>query len=248
LPPKLLRRPDINEARKIVNCSGGALKMVILAPELKGAPALIRFFRKHRIVTSLGHTAATYAQAERGIDAGIRHATHTFNRMGSFNHRAPGVLGAVLTDNRVSCEAIADGIHIHPAALKLLLNCKGLDKVMLITDSTAALVRADKRRSGDVFRLKDGTLYGTALTLNKALKNALRFLRLTLPELVRLVSLNPARVLKIEKRKGTLGVGKDADLVIFDKNFDVKLTVVEGKIVYSKVSERVRNNRIYRQS
>ncbi len=247
LPAEALRQPDINEARRIIKKGGRALKMVILAPELKKAPALIRFLRRHKIIASLGHTGATYEQAEKGIDAGIAHATHTFNRMGSFNHRAPGALGAVLTDERVACEIIPDGVHAHPAALKLLMHCKGLDRVMLITDSTEALTHPAKRRYADVFKLKDGTLYGTALTLNKALKNVMKFLGLdpslkrnrkvyplglTLPEAVRLVTLNPAKVLKIEKRKGSIAAGRDADLVIFDKNFNVKMTIVEGKVVF----------------
>ena len=232
LPPKVLRPPDINEAKKIIRRSGGALKMVVLAPELKEALKLIRLLRKHKIIASLGHTSATYEQAIKGVDAGIRHATHTFNRMRQFHHCRPGALGAALTDNRVVCEVIPEENHVHPAALRLLLACKGLEKVALVTDSTAAQKYPPKKREALVFKLKDGTLYGTALTLNKALKNAIKFLGLTLPEAVRLVTLNPARVLQIERRKGSLAVGKDADIVIFDKAFNVKMTIVEGKVVY----------------
>ena len=232
LPRETLRQPDVSEAKKIIARSQGALKMVVLAPELKGAPKLIQLLKKHRIIASIGHTAATYEQAIKGIGAGICHATHTFNRMRGFDHRDPGALGAALTDSRVSCEVIADGIHVHRAALKMLLNCKGLDKVILVTDSTAAQKLPAKKRCGDVFKLPNGTLYGTALTLNKALKNIIKFLGLKLPEAVRLVTLNPARVLKIDRKKGNLAVGKDADLVIFDKNFKVKMTMVEGEIAY----------------
>jgi len=234
LPPQALRRPDIDEARKIIRQADGALKMVVLAPELKEALKLIRLLRKHKITASLGHTGATYEQAIKGVDAGIRHATHTFNRMRQFHHCRPGALGAALTDNRVVCEVIPEENHVHPAALKLLLACKGMEKVVLVTDSTAAQKYPPKKREALVFKLKDGTLYGTALTLNKALKNAIKFLELTLPEAVRLVTLNPARVLQIERRKGSLAVGKDADLAMFDKNFNVKMTMVEGKIVNQK--------------
>lgn len=232
LPPEALRRPDINEARKIIRQAGEALKMVVLAPELKEALKLIRLLRKHKIIASLGHTGATYEQAIKGVDAGIRHATHTFNRMRQFHHCRPGALGAALTDNRVVCEVIPEENHVHPAALKLLLACKGLEKVALVTDSTAAQEYPPKKRKALVFKLKDGTLYGTALTLNRALKNAIKFLELALPEAVRLVTLNPARVLQIERRKGSLAVGKDADIVIFDRNFNIKLAMVEGKVVY----------------
>jgi N-acetylglucosamine-6-phosphate deacetylase len=245
LPGKWLRPPDINEAKKIIGQGRGALKVVVLAPELKEALKLIRLLRRHKIVASLGHTAATYEQAVKAIDEGITHATHTFNRMRAFDHRHPGALGAVLTDSRVACEIIADGVHVHPAALKLLLSCKGLDKLALVTDSTAAQRSLSKKRQGDVFKLNDGTLYGTNLTLIKALKNAIEFLGLTLPEAVRLVTVNPAKVLKIDNRKGSLAVGKDADLVIFDKKFSVKMTMIEGKIVYNRglsVSKKTASN------
>jgi N-acetylglucosamine-6-phosphate deacetylase len=235
LPAELLRKPNISEAKRIIKQARGALKIVVLAPELKGALGLIRLLRRHKIVASLGHTGATYEQTLKGIDAGIAQVTHTFNRMRVFDHRDPGAIGAVLTDNRLACEVIADGVHVHPVALKLLLGCKGLEGISLITDSTAAQKFPSKKRCGDIFRLKDGTLYGTALTLNKALRNAVKFLGLGLAEAVRLVTLNPAKVLKIDKNKGSLAVGKDADLIIFDENFKVKMTFVEGKMVYKCV-------------
>lgn len=235
LPPETLRRPNILEAQRIIKQARGALKMIVLAPELKGARRLVRLFKKHNVVVSLGHTGATYAEAKQGIDSGVSHATHIFNRIRGFDHCEPGALGAALTDNRLICEVIPEENHVHPAALKLLLACKGLDKVMLVTDSTAAQERPPKRRYGDVFKLKNGTLYGTALSLNKALKNAVRFLGLSLPDALTLVTLNPAKVLKIDKQKGSLSVGKDADIVIFDKNFKVKITIVEGSVVYKCV-------------
>lgn len=235
LPREFLRRPDLKEARRMIKSADGMLKMVVLAVELPAADKLIRLFKRHNIVVSIGHTAAAYEQTEQAIAAGVNHATHTFNRMGEFTHRLPGALGAVLTDERVFCEVIADGIHVHPGALRLLLLCKGIDKIMLITDSTAAQSEPAKQRFGDVFKLKDGTLYGTALTLIKALKNAVDFLGVTLPEAVRMVTLNPARMLRIDSSKGSIACGKDADLVIFNKKFKVQLTMVEGKIVYEDI-------------
>lgn len=235
LPRQCLRRPDIAEAKRMIKSAGGMLKMVVLAVEMPAADKLIRLFKRHNIVVSIGHTGATYEQTMRAIAAGVNHATHTFNRMSEFTHRSPGALGAVLTDERVSCEVIADGIHVHPGALRLLLLCKGPDRMMLITDSTAAQKEPPKLRAGDVFKLKDGTLYGTALTLIKALKRAVDFLGVPLPEAVRMVTLNPARILRIDSNKGSIAVGKDADLVIFNKEFKVQLTMVEGKIVYEDI-------------
>ena len=247
LPSELLRRPDIFEAKRIIRKARGALKMVVLAPELKGALGLIRFLRRRKIVASLGHTGATYEQALKGIAAGLTHATHTFNRMRRFDHHAPGATGAALTDNRLQCEVIPERHHLHPAALKLLLASKGLDKIMLVTDSTQAKSSPYKKRSGDVFRLKNGTLYGTALTLNKALQKTVKFLNLSIPEAVRLVTLNPARVLKIDKKKGSLATGKDADLVSFDKHFKVKMTIVEGQIVYNEGTNAIHRLHPHRQ-
>ncbi|MBN3039055.1 MAG: N-acetylglucosamine-6-phosphate deacetylase [Candidatus Omnitrophica bacterium] len=234
LPPEVFRAPAIKEARAILKASRGFLKMVVVAPELKGASRLIRFLRKHGVVVSLGHSGATYKQALRGIAAGITHATHTFNRMRPLDHRAPGALAAVLTDERVYCEAIADGIHVHPAALLVLLRCKRLQGMMLVTDSTQAQKEPPKRRHGEVFKLKNGTLYGSALRLNKALANACKFLNLSLPEAMQLLTLNPARMLKVDRRKGSIAQGKDADLVIFNSKCKILMTIVEGKIVYKE--------------
>ena len=216
----------------------GELKIVVLAPELKNALRLIRFFKGKKIISSLGHSGATYGQALKGIAAGITHVTHTFNRIRGFDHREPGALGAALTDPRVACEVICDGIHVHPGALQLLWRSKAADKVMLITDSTAAQDSPKKVRRGDVFKLKNGTLYGTALTLNKALKNAVNFLGLPLPAATNLVSLNPAKALGIDRKKGSIAVGKDADLVIFDSKFKIKLTMVEGDVRYSRLHRK----------
>lgn len=234
LSQKTLRLPSIAEAKRMLKASAGALKMVVIAPELKGAPKLISFFRKYNVIASLGHTGATYRQAQEGIEAGVNHATHMFNRIRGLIRRDPGASAAALTDQRVFCEVIPDGIHVHPALLKLLLSCKGTDKTILITDSTAAQGLPNKKRYGQIYKLKNGTLYGTALTLNKALSNIVKFTGLSLACAVKLVSLNPARLLRIDKRKGSLSAGKDADIVIFDKNFKVKMTIIEGKIVFSE--------------
>ncbi|MFC1632265.1 N-acetylglucosamine-6-phosphate deacetylase [Candidatus Omnitrophota bacterium] len=232
LAPGTLRAPDLAEAKRIIRQAKAALKMVVLAPELTGAVKLIGLLRRHKIIASLGHSGATYQQALKGINAGITHATHTFNRMAGFDHRAGGALAAVLTEDRVACEVICDGIHVHPAALRILNSCKSADKIILITDSTQAQDAPLKKRCGDVFKLRNGTLYGTALTLNKALRNAVKFLGLSLPQAVKLVTLNPAKALKIDRYKGSIAVGKHADLVIFDQNFDVQMTIVEGKVAY----------------
>lgn len=234
LPKTVLRNPDLLETEKIITLAGNTLKMVVLAPELKDALKVIQLLGRHGILSSIGHTGATYEEAEEAIGAGAVHATHVFNRMRGFDQRNPGALGAVLLDTRVMCEIIADGVHVHPAALKLLLRCKGLDRITVVTDSTEAQVYPPKRRAGVVFKLLDGTMYGSALTLNKAVKNIAQVLNLEIFDAIKLVTINPATTLGIEKRKGSLKVDKDADVVIFDQNFNVKTTIVEGKIVFSE--------------
>jgi N-acetylglucosamine-6-phosphate deacetylase len=234
LPKEKLRIPSLSEAKEILRQAGGILKMVVLAPELPQAITVIKFLKNKGVIASLGHSAASFAEALRAFRAGITHATHVFNRLAPFDHKEPGAIAAILTDARVWAEVICDGIHVHPAVLRILLCAKTSDKVTLITDSTRSQRWPKKIRVGDIFRLKDGTLYGSALTMMKAVKNAVRFMGVSLPEAVKMASLNPAKILGRGKITGSIEEGKKADLVIFDRNFQVKMTMVEGKIVYSR--------------
>jgi len=231
LPSGSLRSPNLAEAGELVEKFKGHAKVIVIAPELKGAIAVIKIFRKHGVRVSLGHTDATYEEAKRGIDAGAALATHTFNRMRALDHREPGAAGSVLDDNRVYAEVLLDGVHIHPAAFRILLRCKGRDRVILVTDSVASGPLPGSVRRGGVFQLGDGTFAGSALTMNRALENAVDY-GATLADAVNMAALNPARFLGIDKKKGSIERGKDADIVVFDEKFNVKLTMVKGLIVY----------------
>ena len=216
------------------------IRLFTIAPEMPGNMACIREMAGSGIRISLGHTAATYAQAEAAFDAGASHVTHLFNAMTGLNHREPGVVGAALTDDRVSCELIADTFHVDKALFPLVARQKG-EKLVLITDCVRSGGMPDGEYTlggqkiyvrGIECRLADGTIAGSVLTLERAVKNMWDYAGLPLHEAVNMASLSPARVLGIEAHKGTLNPGGDADIVVLDRDFHIKRTIVEGRTVY----------------
>ena len=240
---KFITQPDYSLLEKMIKDSQGYLKIVTLAPELPGILPLIKELSHQNIIASLGHSDASYEEAKEGIKFGITHATHFFNAMPPFHHRKPGAIGAIFDSPEVSIEVTADGFHLHPATLRLVLKAKGLDKVNLITDGNRAVgmpdgrylisnqwAKVEKGRS----LLSDGTIAGSVLTMNKAVKNIMEFANLSLSEAVRLATLNPAKVLGIEDKKGSLSPGKDADITVMNPVFEVLLTMVSGKIIFEK--------------
>ena len=229
-----IRRPDRRELLETIKDIGSLLKIVTIAPELEGAIPLIRLLNDRNIIASIGHSDATYDEALKGFDAGVTHATHIFNAMRGMDRRDPGGSLAALLDDRIAVEVIADTVHVHEALLKLLLKVKNRDNVILITDSVRANPPVGAKKGPKVYRLKDGRLAGSNITMIDALKAALKAGKLSLAGAVRLVSLNPARLLGLQKTKGSIEAGKDADLVIFDDDFDVKATLISGRIIYRK--------------
>jgi len=242
-----IRKPDAEELHNIIDRCSPVLKLMTIAPELKGATPLIKLLRRHKIIASIGHSDATYESAIEGIDAGIVHATHTFNAMSGIDRREPGVVGAVLMDDRVTAEIILDLIHVHRALFRLLLKSKRKDKVILVTDSLAAAEVIHSRRGrlnvpygqsiqakSGAYRFSDGRLAGSSLTMIGALKNAVKSANLPLQEALNTITLNPAKLLGIEEKKGSITAGKDADMVIFNEEFDVKMTMIRGNIVYGQ--------------
>ncbi len=234
-------KPSLEQFRALTANYRDLIKVVTLAPELPGGDRLIEEIQEFA-VPALGHSNATYEEARAAVERGVRLFTHIFNAMSGFHHREPGAVGAAL-DSDAMVSLIADGVHLHPAAVRLLLKVKGIDKICLITDSISAAGLGDGRYSlagqevfveSGVARLADGTLAGSTLTMEKAVKNFLEFTGCSLPEAVRAASLNPARLLGLERRKGTIAVGKDADLVIFDEAFNVHYTIIGGEIVFSR--------------
>ncbi|MDP2916191.1 MAG: N-acetylglucosamine-6-phosphate deacetylase [Candidatus Aminicenantes bacterium] len=225
-PESHVRPYSAQELGRYIKAAGKELKIMTLAPEIFGANSLIRSLKRHRIIAAAGHSNASYAEASTGIGAGLRHGTHLFNAMSGLFHRDPGLAGALLLDDRVSVELIADGIHIHPAMVLLVTKIKPLDKIVLVTDAT--------RKAGQSripLRTKEGRLFGSAITLDIALRNMLRWTSLPMTDVLPMLTLNPARLLGLSARKGRIAAGADADLVILDKTLKVKHVFVRGERV-----------------
>jgi len=244
IKPGGIRECNSSYLNKILKITKGRLKMITIAPELKGAIGIIKTLKKKKVVTSFGHSEATLAQTQKGIDAGITHATHIFNAMRPIHHRDPGPLGAILMDNRVSAQVISDGIHIHPDVLRMIVRLKGINNITLITDSMSSLGLGNGKYIYDGWRYeskdgacryKDGTLIGTALPLNEMIKRMVKFGNINLQEAIQMATINPAKILKIDNKKGSVEKGKDADLIIADKTLNVLMTLIGGKVVYRKI-------------
>jgi len=233
--------PGDDALRRLLAPGEGLTRMISLAPELPGALAAIETFARHGIVVSIGHTDATYEQTQAAFAAGARHITHLFNAMSPLHHREPGVIGAALTTDGVTVQLIADGLHLHPAILNLAVRCKGVAELVLITDAIAGTGLPDGEytmgpqqvivRNGEA-RTPAGNLAGSTLTLERAVANMVRLAGVPLPAALQMATLNPARVLGLERRKGRLAPGYDADMVALDADFHVHLTMVGGQIIY----------------
>ena len=238
-----IKKISIEEFLEFNQASGNLIRLVTIAPEMPGAIGLIKYLYKQGIIASVGHTNATYVQTQAGIQAGLSHVTHVFNAMRELHHREPGVVGAALTSPELTVEVIADGIHIHPIVLKILTKIKEGEKIVLITDAMRATGLKDGTydlggqevivAKGQA-RLKDGTLAGSVLTMDKAVKNMVNKVGIQLPKAIQMASFNPARSIGIDDKKGSLEPGKDADIVILNKNLETELTIVAGKIVYRR--------------
>lgn len=215
------------------------LKLFTVAPEMEGAKECIKkVYEDGRVLASMGHTGATFEEANAGIEAGVRHATHLFNAMTALQHRNPGVVGAALSDERVSCELIADTFHVNPGLYKLVAKAKG-DKLCLITDCMRAGGMEDGDytlggqhviKTGIQCLLEDGTIAGSVLKLNEAVKNLKDYTELSLSDIFACASLNPAKAVGEADRIGSLEVGKCADIIICDDNIEVLTTIIEGEM------------------
>lgn len=237
-PEEFMIEPTVENYHALTGEYDWAVKKLSLAPEREGCIPLIEYLVKEGVTVSIGHTDATYDQAVAGINAGATSGTHTYNAMTPLTHRNPGVVGAIMSHDQVYAELILDGIHVSFPAAKVLLKAKGLDKVMLITDSIEASGLPDgqyKLGNQPVYvkdnaaRLKDGTLAGSILALNDAVKNAYKNLDLTIYEAVNLASYNPAKNLNLIDL-GEIAVNKTADIIMFDDDIRVDFAMVDGKI------------------
>ncbi|MEU7409622.1 MULTISPECIES: N-acetylglucosamine-6-phosphate deacetylase [Streptomyces] len=238
---KLLRDPEPAEVRKLIDAARGKARMLTLAAELPGGIDSVRLLADHGVIAAIGHTDATYEQTVEAIDAGATVATHLFNAMPALGHRSPGPIAALLEDERVTVELINDGTHLHPAALELAFHHAGADRVAFITDAMDAAGIGDGRYmlgplevevSEGVARLVEGgSIAGSTLTLDRAFKRAVTVDRLSVEDAVTALSVNPARLLGLSDRIGSLEPGKDADLVLLDADFELKGVMRHGEWV-----------------
>jgi len=232
--------PILDEIQRITN---GHLRMMTIAPELPGSPGIIRSLVESGTIGSFGHSNATYEQTLDGFDAGISHVTHLFNAMPSIHHRSPGPLVAIFESEHITAQVISDGVHIHPSVLKFAYEKLGPNRTIPITDGMQAIGLGDgmfvyngieyESKAGAA-RYKDGTLIGTALGLSQMIERFIEFTDCPLDTAIRMVTQNPAGLLGLEDKVGSIAVGKDADLILLDDNLSVYTTIVAGKIVFRK--------------
>ena len=219
----------------------GQVRLITVAPEVDGVLDLIDAGKQLGIEFAVGHTNATYEQVMVAVEHGLRQATHTFNGMPGLNHRTPGALGAVLSDERIWAQLIVDGIHVHPAIVKLLIKAKGIDRTVVITDAIRATGMSDGDYAlGDqLVHVKDGIartdaggLAGSTLTMDQALRNVMEFANLSLAEALPMLTRVPAASIGMEHHKGSLAAGFDADILVLDRSYRVRMTIVGGNVVY----------------
>ena len=235
-PPQWIKMPSTDLLEKFIAAAQGNALILTIAPELLGAMPCIDAARKAGMVVGMGHTDATYEQARAGLARGAHHAIHTYNAMRPFSHRDAGVIGAVLTSPEITAELIADGVHVGETAMRILLQAKGASGVILITDAISATGMPDGKYTlggfevtvgHGVCRNSEGRLAGSTLTLDRALRNIVN-LGTPLGDALRMLTLNPATLLGIEHKKGTLHPNADADLVLLNEALEVTRVYTRG--------------------
>jgi N-acetylglucosamine-6-phosphate deacetylase len=232
-----VRQPDWQEFKQLYDDCGGIIKLVDIAPECEGAEEFIDHVSKFCKV-SLAHTEADYEQAKESFRHGITHVTHLYNAMNGLNHRKPGVVGAVFDNNTIKTEIICDGFHIHPAVLRATFRLLGEDRTIIISDS----MRAEGMPDGDFdlggqkvyvkngwARLADGTIAGSTTNLHQEVKNLIRF-GIPLRHVIKSATINPAKEIGMEEQIGSIQVGKRADLVVMDQDWNIVLVIKAGKL------------------
>lgn len=237
--PELLRNPDPTEVRKLVDAARGTARMMTLAPELPGGLASVRMLADSGVIAAVGHTDSTYDATAEAVEAGATVATHLFNAMPALGHRAPGPVAALLEDERITVELINDGTHLHPAVVELAFDRAGAGRVAFITDAMGAAGMGDGRyplgplevevRDGVARLTEGGSIAGSTLTLDEAFRRAVTIDGLPVEDAVRALTSNPARLLGVDDRTGSLEAGKYADLVVLDAAFEVTGVMRRGE-------------------
>lgn len=236
--PKYIEKPSINTFKYMIGENLPIIKSITLAPEVEGAKELIEYLKNKGIVVSIGHSKATYKETVESIKCGVCHSTHLYNAMTPLHHREPGIVGAIF-DTDITTETISDGIHISYPSLRIAYKQKGFNKVLLVTDAMMACGMPEGKYAlggQDVFvkdgaaRLEGGSLAGSVLTLDKAIRNVYKNSNYALYDIIKMATYNGAKHCKVEDRKGLIKEGYDADLVLFDDDINIKKVIIGGKI------------------
>ncbi|MDF2790314.1 MAG: N-acetylglucosamine-6-phosphate deacetylase [Neobacillus sp.] len=242
-PMEYIMDPDIELFKHWQELAEGSIKLVTVAPELENGISFVTYLHETGVIASIGHSDAVYEEMEKAVQSGAKQVTHLFNGMRGIHHREPGVAGSALLFNELMVELIADGIHVRPEVMKLVINAKGTEGCILITDAMRAkclkngvydLGGQDVSVADGKALLADGTLAGSILKMNDSIKNILETAEITLSQAVQMASVNPARQLNVYDRKGSISVGKDADITILSNEYQVDMTFCRGEIAFKK--------------
>lgn len=242
-PEEHILEPNIEVFNKWQQEADNTIKLVTVAPEMPNGIEFIQYLAGHNVTASIGHTDSTYAEVKDAVAAGATQVTHLYNGMRGLHHREPGTAGAALLFKELKVELISDGIHICPEMIQLAINAKGTDGALLITDSMRAkclknghyelggqpVIVADGRAT-----LEDGTLAGSILKMIDSVRNMLNFTTLELQDVIKLASVNPAKQAHVYNRKGSITIGKDADIVVLNDKIEIEMTICRGKFAYRK--------------
>ncbi|MBD7962743.1 N-acetylglucosamine-6-phosphate deacetylase [Fictibacillus norfolkensis] len=247
-PKSFILQPDVHQFNEFQKSADDLIKLVTLAPEMDGGLELTKSLSSQDVIASIGHSDSSYVEVKDGIEAGISHVTHLFNGMRGMHHRDPGVAGAALLEDELKVEMIVDGVHASPEMIRLAYHSTGSERTILITDSmrakglgegTYTLGGQQVSVKADEARLIDGTLAGSILPMNIAVKNMMDYTHCSWSDIVKMTSENAAKELQIFERKGSLSVGKDADITVLTEECDVLMTFCRGELVYQRKGERV---------
>jgi N-acetylglucosamine-6-phosphate deacetylase len=242
-PMEYIIDPDVELFRHWQELADGSIKLVTVAPELENGTDFVRYLHETDVIASIGHSDAVHEEMEKAVQAGAKQVTHLFNGMRGIHHREPGVAGSALIFKELMVELIADGIHVRPEVMKLVINAKGTEGMILITDAMRAkclkngiydLGGQDVSVADGKALLADGTLAGSILKMNESIKNILETAHISLSQAVKMASVNPAKQLNVYDRKGSISIGKDADITVLSDGYQVEMTLCRGKIAYEK--------------
>jgi N-acetylglucosamine-6-phosphate deacetylase len=240
--PDWIRNPDLEEMKHYIGVGNGWIKHVSMAPELEHAQEVAAFLTENGIKVSLGHSNTDYETARDALQGNFNHVTHTFNAQSGLHHRSPGVVGAVLSSNDITAELIGDTHHVHPAAMQIMIRCLGAERVVLITDAMAGagLPDGDYELLNQLVTVKagkatlpDGTIGGSTATMISAVCTLVNEVGVSLQEAIRMASFNPAKLIGLDNRMGSIGEGLEGNLVILDEKLSVQKTFVRGNLVHS---------------